>query len=72
MKKILTAIALSLTSFVALSHSLTVGENLPQVTITDKGFVDLVEGDFEYRQWTSAELQNKIILIQHIAGRTSA
>ena len=72
MKKILTAIALSLTSFVALSHSLTVGENLPQVTITDKGYVDLVEGDFEYRQWTSAELQNKVILIQHIAGRTSA
>ncbi|QUM75351.1 YtfJ family protein [Moritella sp. 24] len=72
MKKILTAIALSLTSFVSLSHSLTLGENLPEVTIADKGFVDLVEGEFEYRQWSTAELQNKVILIQHIAGRTAA
>lgn len=72
MKKILTAIALSLTSFVTLSHNLAIGENLPQVTIADKGFVDLIEGEFEYRQWSTAELQNKVILIQHIAGRTAA
>ena len=72
MKKILMVITLSITSFVAFSHNLTVGENLPKVTIAEKGYVDLVEGEFEYRQWSTGELQNKIILIQHIAGRTSA
>lgn len=72
MNKILAAIALSLTSFVALSHNLTLGENLPQVIIADKGHVDLIAGEFEYRQWSTVELQNKIILVQHIAGRTSA
>ena len=72
MKKILTAITLSLASFVALSHNLTLGDNVPHVTIKDKGYVALVEGEFEYRQWSTAELHNKVILIQHIAGRTSA
>jgi len=72
MKKILTAFALSLASFSALSHNLTLGENLPQVNLTDKGYINLVEGEFEYRQWSTAELQNKVILIQHIAGRISA
>ncbi|WP_017222704.1 YtfJ family protein [Moritella dasanensis] len=72
MKRILAAITLSLTSFIALSHNLTIGELLPQVTIAEKGYVDLVEGEFEYRQWSTGELQNKVILVQHIAGRTSA
>jgi len=72
MNKLLVAIALSFTSFAALSHDLTVGEQLPQVTIADKGYVDLVEGEFDYRQWSTDELTNKVILIQHIAGRTSA
>ncbi|PKH07270.1 YtfJ family protein [Moritella sp. Urea-trap-13] len=72
MKRILTAITLSLTSFVTLSHNLTIGENLPQVTIADKGYVELVEGEFDYRQWSTGELKNKVIVVQHIAGRTSA
>jgi len=72
MKKILTAMTLLLASFSVLSHNLALGERLPNVTITDKGYVGLVNGEFGYREWSTNELQNKVILIQHIAGRTSA
>lgn len=72
MKKVLTALALSLTSFVALSHNITVGEPLPAVSITDKGYVQMVDGEIGYRNWESSEFKGKVLLVQHIAGRTSS
>lgn len=72
MNKFLLATCLSLISFITFSHSLVVGEQLPQVTIAGKGYIELANDKFQYRQWSTTELHNKIILIQHIAGRTSA
>ena len=72
MKKILTTLALSLTSFVALSHNINIGEPLPSVSITDKGYVEMVNGEIGYRNWSSSEFNGKVLLVQHIAGRTAA
>ena len=72
MNKVLTALILLLAPLLTHANKLSLGAPLPEVEITDRGFLQLKEGELTYRDWSSIELKNKVILIQHIAGRMSA
>ncbi|NRH25898.1 YtfJ family protein [Pantoea stewartii] len=69
----LAALALSLLLPVsALAHNLEPGKRVPPVGVNDKGELILVQEKFSYKDWNSAQLNGKVRVIQHIAGRSSA
>jgi YtfJ family uncharacterized protein len=72
MKKFIAIVALSLTPFISFASNVVVGEHLPQINIADKGEVTMEQGDFTYRNWSSDELKGRVMVVQHLAGRTSA
>ncbi|MDX2321798.1 MAG: YtfJ family protein [Moritella sp.] len=72
MKKLIAVVALSLTPFISFASSVVVGEHLPQINIADKGEVILAQGKFSYRDWSSDELKGRVMVVQHLAGRTAS
>ncbi len=74
MKKLIAAVALSLSlaPLASFASNVVVGEHLPQINIADKGEVTLNQGEFSYRDWSSDELKGRVMVVQHLAGRTSA
>ena len=55
-----------------MAHNLTLNQNLPPVAVADKGELEYQNNQFRYQNWNSAQLQGKVRVVQHIAGRTSA
>ncbi|PHM44512.1 hypothetical protein Xmau_01669 [Xenorhabdus mauleonii] len=71
-KNIVLSAILSLMPIFAFAHNITLGQPVPAVNVTDKGELQLNDGKFSYKSWSSAELPGKVRTIQHIAGRSSA
>ncbi|MDX7988816.1 YtfJ family protein [Xenorhabdus sp. 12] len=71
-KNIALSAILSLMPIFAFAHNITLGQPVPAVSVTDKGELQLNDGKFSYKNWSSAELPGKVRTIQHIAGRSSA
>ncbi|PHM74899.1 YtfJ family protein [Xenorhabdus kozodoii] len=70
--KIVLSALLSVTPLFAFAHHLNLEQQLPAVSVTDKGELLLNNDKFSYQNWSSAELPGKVRTIQHIAGRSSA
>lgn len=71
MKKIIAAAVLSLTPLVSFASNVVVGEHFPLVNVANKGEVQVDNGEFSYSDWSSAQLDGRVIVVQHLAGRTS-
>ncbi|MDL4915281.1 MAG: YtfJ family protein [Enterobacterales bacterium endosymbiont of Blomia tropicalis] len=55
-----------------LAHAIKQGERVPAVGVNDKGELIWQQDKFSYRSWNSVQLNGKVRVIQHIAGRSSA
>ncbi|PHM50853.1 YtfJ family protein [Xenorhabdus miraniensis] len=71
-KNIALSALLSLMPIFAFAHNITLGQQVPAVSVTDKGELLLNDGKFSYQNWSTTELPGKVRTIQHIAGRSSA
>ncbi|WP_410014612.1 YtfJ family protein [Sodalis sp. C49] len=68
----LPTILLLLLPLSASAHNFIAGQRVTPVEITDRGELVLDHNTFSYKNWNSSELEGKVRVIQHIAGRTSA
>lgn len=67
------AVVLSLLlPFTAFAHNIKLDQRLAPVGVADKGELIFQEDKFSYQNWNSVQLQGKVRVIQHIAGRSSA
>ncbi|MBD2811351.1 YtfJ family protein [Xenorhabdus sp. Vera] len=71
-KNIALSAILSLMPIFAFAHNITPEQQVPAVSVTDKGELLFNDGKFSYQNWDSTELPGKVRTIQHIAGRSSA
>ncbi|MDC9596985.1 YtfJ family protein [Xenorhabdus anantnagensis] len=71
-KNIVLSAILSLAPIFAFAHNIILKQQVPAVSVTDKGELLLNNGKFSYQKWSSTELPGKVRTIQHIAGRSSA
>lgn len=68
----LMSIALLLWPLAGSAHNFIIGKRATPVMITDRGEL-LLSGDrLCYQPWRSSELAGKVLVVQYIAGRTSA
>jgi YtfJ family uncharacterized protein len=71
--KTLLALSLAITPFLASAHNLSVGEEVPNVSVTSYGEIVLnSEGDTVYKAWKANDMLGKVRVIQAIAGRSSS
>ena len=61
-----------LSPFISSAHNFEDGQRLPPVGITDKGELILNNNEVNYKNWNTAQLPEKVRVLQHIAGRSSA
>lgn len=68
----LLVISLLLAPILAYSHNFQLQQRVPPTGVSDKGELVYLNSQFSYKTWNSAQLNGKVRVVQHIAGRTSA
>ncbi|KEY59746.1 YtfJ family protein [Serratia sp. DD3] len=71
-KSILLVISLLLVPMLASAHNFQLQQRVPPTGVSDKGELLYLNNQFSYKTWSSAQLNGKVRVVQHIAGRTSA
>jgi YtfJ family uncharacterized protein len=71
-KSYLPLILLLLAPMLAAAHNFQLQHAVAPVGVSDQGELRYNNGQFSYQSWNSAQLNGKVRVIQHIAGRTSA
>ncbi len=63
---------LLLLPLMAFAHNFIDGQRVAPVDIADRGELVLDNDKFGYKHWNSSQLEGKVRVMQHIAGRTAA
>lgn len=70
--KTLLAVAIACSPMLAAAHNLTIGGQVPAVSVDKHGEIVLNGDDTGYQNWTSQDMLGKVRVIQAIAGRSSS
>nr|WP_101759331.1 YtfJ family protein [Oceanicoccus sp. KOV_DT_Chl] len=70
--KIIVCSMLLMVSSWLTQADITVGEKLPELEIKKKGELILTGDDISYAEWSTKALQNKVQILQYLAGRMTA
>uniref|UniRef100_A0A182SG62 Protein ytfJ n=1 Tax=Anopheles maculatus TaxID=74869 RepID=A0A182SG62_9DIPT len=71
-KSRLLIISLLLAPLLASAHNFQLQQRVAPIGVSDKGELNYDNDKFSYKSWNSAQLNGKVRVVQHIAGRTSA
>lgn len=71
-KSSMLTISLLLAPVLAFTHHFQLQQPVPPTGVSDKGELNDVNDKLSYKDWNSAQLNGKVRVIQHIAGRSSA
>lgn len=71
LRRLLT-FSLLLFPLMACAHNFVDGQHVAPVDIADRGELVIDNDKFSYKNWNSSQLEGKVRIIQHIAGRTAA
>lgn len=70
--KTLLAVAIACSPMLAAAHNLTIGGQVPAVSVDKHGEIVLNGDDTGYQNWASQDMLGKVRVIQAIAGRSSS
>ncbi|AUG99609.1 YtfJ family protein [Prodigiosinella confusarubida] len=65
-------VALVFIPFLTSAHSFAINQPVPSVGVVEKGELNYQNEKFSYQNWSSAQLNGKVRVILHVAGRISA